>query len=77
MKKHIKDQLTILKKHANSVKKLGWCDQCQYPWNDGICECGHGIDLRVINADKTANELFKFNWNGKVIQSKFGKKVKV
>jgi hypothetical protein len=28
-----------LRKHMKFAKKSGWCEQCQEPWNDGICEC--------------------------------------
>lgn len=25
---------------AAAQKSAGKCEQCQYPWNDGLCSCG-------------------------------------
>ncbi len=33
-----KDRLFI---HALTARNKGWCIQCQFPWYDGICDCGH------------------------------------
>ena len=28
-----------IKAYVEKMKKSGRCEQCQYPWNDGLCEC--------------------------------------
>jgi len=39
-----------LARHSKKAEKAGWCEQCRKPWNDGICDCGHGDDPEVVAA---------------------------
>jgi hypothetical protein len=32
----------FFQEYLKFVKKSGGCEQCQYPWNDGLCECEFG-----------------------------------
>ena len=48
---------SILQKYAREAKARGWCEQCQYPWHDGLCECGHWEDPEVETASQRAFEL--------------------
>jgi hypothetical protein len=41
-----------LQKHARSAKSQGWCEQCQHPWFDGTCDCGHNDEPEVQAALK-------------------------
>jgi len=46
-----------LRTHATEAKAKGWCEQCQYPWNDGLCECGHYGDPEVKKAEERGHHL--------------------
>lgn len=32
----------MLANYAKNIRKQGYCEQCQHPDYDGLCECGHG-----------------------------------
>ena len=62
-----------IKKHIKKAKKLGWCNQCMYPWNDGLCECEHiaksyeyteEIDRILVLSYKLEKEGYDFNITG-------------
>jgi hypothetical protein len=44
-----------LDKHAAAAKAKGWCEQCQHPWYDGECTCGHFDDPEVEAALELAS----------------------
>lgn len=31
----------LVRENYQRAKAEGWCDQCTFPWYDGLCECGH------------------------------------
>ena len=31
----------ILSDYSTEAKAKGWCEQCQYPWQNGNCTCGN------------------------------------
>ena len=39
-----------LSKHAKAAKDKSWCEQCQHPWFDGTCSCGHCNEPEVEKA---------------------------
>ena len=40
---------------ADSQKAAGKCEQCQYPWNDGLCACGKSGALE----ERAAKEFYE------------------
>ena len=50
-KKQWQDELA---KHAAAAKAKGWCEQCQRPWFDGTCSCGHSEEPEVKEAMELA-----------------------
>jgi len=43
-----------LVRHSEAAKKKNWCEQCQRPWIDGFCTCGHWYDPEVLEAHELA-----------------------
>jgi hypothetical protein len=43
----------IIRDHVLHARNNDWCIQCQFPWFDGICECGHWEEVPE-NIEKTA-----------------------
>jgi hypothetical protein len=33
---------------------MGFCEQCQRPWNDGLCECEFGLKYQKVIEDMVA-----------------------
>jgi hypothetical protein len=52
--KKYKEWKTKLDTYAYVAKSRGFCDQCQYPWYDGLCECGNFENPNVKEALKLA-----------------------
>jgi len=46
-----------LKAHADWAKEKGYCEQCQFPWYDGLCECGHWNEPEVKAAELRGHQL--------------------
>lgn len=34
-------------RRRTEIKNNGWCEQCQNPWKDGLCSCGHHEETQV------------------------------
>lgn len=46
-KKKQEESLKIVKKYSKMMKEFGACDQCSYPWKDGICECDDFLEDKI------------------------------
>lgn len=69
------EEFKALNRHASEAKKKGWCIQCQYPWYDGTCDCGHFEEPSVGVANIIASTMINKNgWNGDLTFKRFNKK---
>jgi len=50
------NKVDILRKHIQWAKESGLCEQCVYPWHDGICECGEFETFKVQLAYNVSGE---------------------
>lgn len=46
-----------LDEYVQWAKDAGYCEQCQYPWHDGICSCHSNSKI----VQKVCDSWFKYN----------------
>jgi hypothetical protein len=53
------NDVPLFREWAAFAKESGACEQCQFPWHDGICECKFGAenDDLMVGLEKLAQGL--------------------